>query len=78
MRRGQPDEITSAYKLLYSGVSDGRKSAGDASGSAGKCAEVESNLHIKARNEKSRRHMQSGKDSPTHIFKWSPVLNLSP
>lgn len=63
-------------KLLYSGVSDGRKYAGDASGSAGKCAEVESNLHIKTRNEKSRRHMQSGKDSPTHIFQMEQCVKF--
>lgn len=67
MRREQRDEIM-LIKLLYSGVSDGRKSAGDASGSAGKCAEVESNLHIETRNEKSRPHMQPGHDSATHIF----------
>lgn len=62
-------------KLLCSGVRDGRKSAGDAPGSAGKCAEVEANLHIKTHNKKSHLQLQSGKDSPTHILQ---TINLSP
>lgn len=64
-------------KRLYSGVSEGRKSAGDASGSAGKCAEVESNLHIKTRNEKSDT-CSLAKTLQHTFFKWSTVLNLSP
>lgn len=74
-RRGCRNEERAA-RWNHSGVSDGRKSAGDASGSAGKCAEVESNLHIKTHNEKSRRHVQSGKGSPTHIFQMEHCVKF--
>lgn len=57
-------------ELLCSGVGDRRKSAGDAPGSSGKCAEVESNLQIKTQNEKYHLQLQPAEDSPTHIFHW--------
>lgn len=55
-------------QLLCSGVGDCRKSAGDAPGSAGKCAEVELDPQIKTHTEKYHLQLQPGEDSPTHIF----------
>lgn len=65
-------------ELLCSGVGDRRKSTGDAPGSAGKCAEVESNLQIKTQNEKYHLQLQPGEDSPSHIFHWQHHVKINP